>query len=123
MVFSNDDFKFRQGRCFYVAMGLLIISFVNVGLYFAEGVGRLFMVLVWIDLFLIFRLKEFNAEDNQPGDSQQSLLRNSRNSGYEKPYQPYTQEARKRKQEIYLTDSDDEQSLPNSEGGRAWIWF
>ena len=72
-------------------------------------------------IILIFRLKQVDAEDNLPGDSQQSLLRNSRNSGYDKPYQPYTQEARKRKQEIYLPDSDDEQSLPNSEGGRAWI--
>ena len=76
-----------------------------------------------MDFFLMFRLQQVDAEDNLPGDSQQSLLRNSRNSGYDKKpeYQPYTQEARKKNQEIYLTDSDEEQSLPNSEGGRAWI--
>jgi hypothetical protein len=39
-VFSNDDFKFRQGICFYIAIPVTFLAVVNGSLYFVEGILR-----------------------------------------------------------------------------------
>ena len=39
--FSDDDFKFRQGVCFYIGIAVSLLLLVNAGLYTAEGIARL----------------------------------------------------------------------------------
>ena len=39
-VFSSDDFKFRQGTCFYIALPIGIVATINMVLLLVEGITR-----------------------------------------------------------------------------------
>ena len=39
-VFSSDDFKFRQGTCFYIALPVGIVATINMVLLLVEGITR-----------------------------------------------------------------------------------
>ncbi|CAG5110404.1 Oidioi.mRNA.OKI2018_I69.chr2.g4813.t1.cds [Oikopleura dioica] len=39
-VFSSDDFKFRQGTCFYIALPVGILATINMVLLLVEGITR-----------------------------------------------------------------------------------
>jgi len=39
-VFSSDDFKFRQGTCFYIALPIGIVATLNMVLLIVEGITR-----------------------------------------------------------------------------------
>ena len=69
----------------------------------------------------ILRLKNINQADAPQGDSQQSLIRRSETPRYEDPHRPHYQEVRKRKEEHYISDSDESPSIADSQEGRAWI--
>lgn len=65
-VFSDDDFKFRQGTCFYIALPIGILTLVNAVIYYAEGVLRL------------QECDKSKDNDNYQENSQESLIRNGK---------------------------------------------